>query len=77
MNSIALKDILERAENWPEEDREELMRAALYIEKRHSPDSELSASDWKIIAARMEAARLGAIATDEEVEAVFNKYRSA
>ena len=77
MNAIALKDILQRAENWPEQDQEELMRAALFIEKRQSPEFELSSDDWKIIEARLEAARLGAIATDEEVESVLGKYRAA
>ena len=77
MNSIALKDILQRAENWPAEDQEELLRAARFIEQRLMPDLELSASDWNIIEARLEAARLGAIATDEEVEVVFSKYRAA
>ena len=77
MNSIALKDILQRAENWSEEDQEELMRAALYIEKRHAADFELSKDDRKIIEARLEASQLGSIATDEEVEAVFGKYRPA
>ena len=77
MNSPALKDVLDRAETWPTEDQEELIKAALYIEQRHSGEFVLSHEDWKIIDARLEAARLGAIATDEEVAAVFGKYRTA
>ncbi|MBC8037781.1 MAG: hypothetical protein H7X89_11265 [Rhizobiales bacterium] len=77
MTSAALKDVLQRAEMWPPEDQEELMRAALYIERRHSSDFDLNTDDWKTIEARLEAARLGAIATDEEVAAVFGKYRTA
>lgn len=76
MKSTALKDILRRADNWPAEDQQELVQAALHIERRHMPDFELSDVDWKIIEARLEAARLGAIATDAEVEAVFSKYRA-
>ena len=77
MNSIALKDVLHLAENWSAEDQEELVRAALYIEQRQSGEFELDSNDWSIIDARLEAARLSGLATDEEVEAVFRKYRAA
>ncbi|MGQ0484048.1 MAG: hypothetical protein ACT4SY_01650 [Hyphomicrobiales bacterium] len=77
MNSTALKDVLKRAETWPVEDQEELLRAALYIEQRHSGDFAMTGEDWKIIDARLEAARLGAIASDEEVASVLGKYRTA
>ena len=77
MNSTALKDVLRLAESWSQEDKDELLRAALYIEQRHSHEFELTSEDWTIIEARLEAARLGAIASDEEVEAVFGKYRAA
>ena len=59
MNSTALKDVLHRAENWPSEDQEELIKAALYIEQRHSGEYTLTEEDWKIIDARLEAARPG------------------
>ena len=77
MNSPALKDVLDRAETWPSEDQEELIKAALYIEQRHSCEYTLTEEDWTIIAARLEAARLGGFATDEEVATVFGKYRAA
>lgn len=77
MNSSALREILDRAETWPAEDQEELVRAALYIERRNSSEFTLTGEDWKIIDARLEAARLGGIASDEEVSTVFNKYRTA
>ena len=56
MTSTALKDILHRAENWPVEDQEHLLQAAQYIERPHSSDFSLTGEDWKIIAARLEAA---------------------
>ncbi|MBI2717777.1 MAG: hypothetical protein HY245_01710 [Rhizobiales bacterium] len=71
MKSPVLMDILHLAENWPVEDQEELVRAALCIEQRRSGDFTLTSDDWKIIDARLEAARLGQIATDEEVAATF------
>ena len=69
MNPTALKDVLQRAETLPPEGQEELLRAALYIEQRHSGDFALTGEDRKIIDARLVAARLGAIASDEEVAA--------
>lgn len=75
MKSTVLKDILRRAENWPVEDQEELLQAALFIEQRHSSKFDLTGDDWKIIEARLEAAKLGAIATDEEVDAVVGRLK--
>lgn len=77
MKLAALKDVLDRAKTWPAEDQEELVRVALYIERRNSNEFTLTGEDWKIIDARLEAARLGGIAAEEEVSAVFNKYRTA
>ena len=68
-----LKDVLERAQTWPEEDQAELVEIAEAIESRHrgayqaAPD-ELQAID--------EADRSG-IATQEEVEAAFRAFRRA
>ncbi len=77
MNSTALREVLRSAENWSAEDQEELVRAAQYIEQRKKKGFDLTADDWKIIEARLEAARLGGIASDDEVAAVFGKHRAA
>ena len=77
MSSFALKDILNLAESWPESDKQELMQVALYIEQRQARDFDITSDDWLIIDARLEAARLGAIASDAEVETIFGKYRAA
>jgi hypothetical protein len=37
----------------------------------------LNDNDWKIIDAHIEAAKLGGLASEREVEALFNKYRAA
>ena len=42
---------------------------------RGASDFELTADDWKIIDARVEAAKHGAIATDEEVDAVIGRFK--
>jgi hypothetical protein len=77
MTALALKDLMKRAEAWSEEDREKLMRAARIIEDQHASGFDLSPADWKIIDARIEAAIKGDIATEEETEAFFAKYRVA
>ncbi len=72
-----VKNTLDRVANWPEEDQEELAQVALEIEARrhgvyHATPQELVAIDEALAA----VAR-GEIASDDEVEAVFAKYRRA
>jgi predicted transcriptional regulator len=72
-----VKNTLARVANWPEEDQEELAQIALEIEARrhgvyHATPEELAAIDEALAA----VAR-GEIASEEEVEAVFAKYRRA
>ncbi len=72
-----VKNTLDRVANWPEEDQEELAQVALEIEARrhgvyHATPEELVAIDEALAA----VAR-GEIARDDEVEAVFAKYRRA
>jgi hypothetical protein len=73
----ALKDVLDRAKTWPAAAQDELVRAALIIERNQDAAFELSADDWAIIDTRIAAAARGDIATEAEVEAVFGKYRQA
>lgn len=73
--TINLRKVLTRAETWSEQDQEELAQVALEIEARrhglyHATPEELKAIDEALA----EVAR-GEIASDEEVEAVFAKYR--
>ncbi len=70
----ALKDVLDRAQHWPVSAQEELVRAAMIIERNQEANFDLTAEDWKIIDERIAAAARGEIATDAEAEAVFGKY---
>jgi predicted transcriptional regulator len=76
MTAKALKDVLERAESWPERAQAELAELALEIEaeladgKYHATPEELAGIDRGL-----KAAREGRFATEEEVEAVFAKHR--
>jgi hypothetical protein len=71
----ALKDVLARAEHWPASAQDKLVKAALEIEQVQDADFELTAEDWKMIDDRIAGSARGEIATDEEVEAVYKKYR--
>jgi hypothetical protein len=71
----ALKDVLARAEHWPASAQDMLVQAALEIEQIQDAEFELTVEDWKIIDERIAGSARGEIATEKEVEAVFQKYR--
>jgi predicted transcriptional regulator len=71
----ALKDVLARAEHWTATAQDRLVQAALEIEQTQDQEFELTEEDWKIIDQRVAASARGEFATDQEVEAIFNKYR--
>jgi hypothetical protein len=73
MTRDQVKEILDRVLNWPPGDQEKLARFVHEIEQRRAGD-DLTDEEWKIIEAR--AARRD-LASDEEVEQVFNRYRGA
>ena len=71
-----LSDILEKAQTWPEEARRELIRVAEEIDREQkggiyilSPEER---ADVEESAAEMDAGRF---ASDEDVEAVFARFR--
>ena len=73
MTRDQVKQILDRVLSWPPADQEKLAVIVREIEQRRA-DDEITDEEWKIIEAR--AARRD-LATDEEVEQVFSRYRSA
>jgi hypothetical protein len=77
MTANALKEVLQRVEAWPEEDQEELAEVAREIEARrtgtyHATPEELAAIDEAL----GQVAR-GELASKEEIEAAFAKFRGA
>jgi predicted transcriptional regulator len=70
-----LKDIINRVETWPPEAQEELAEVALAIEAQLKEDLTLSPEDLEAIDRGLQDAADGRFATDEQVEAVFAKYR--
>jgi len=73
MTRDEVRDILNRVLTWPPDDQERLARFVHEIERRRAGD-DITDEEWKIIEER--AARRD-LATDEEVEQVFSRYRSA
>lgn len=73
--TINLKKVLARAESWSEQDQEELAQVALEIEARRHGVYHASSDELKAIDEGLAAVARGEIASDEEVEAVFAKYR--
>ena len=75
--TISLRKMLARAESWSEQDQEELAQVALEIEARRHGVYHASGDELKAIDEALAAVGRGEIASDQEVEAVFAKYRRA
>jgi hypothetical protein len=74
MTKDQVKEILDRVLGWPSADQEKVARFVREVELRRGDDNDISDEEWKIIEER--AARRD-LATDEEVEQVFSRCRSA
>ena len=73
MTKNQVKEILDRVLTWAPEDQEKVAQFVREVEQRRASD-DITDEEWKIIDAR--AARRD-LATDKEVEQVFDRYRSA
>jgi hypothetical protein len=78
MTAKKLRDVLARVEAWPEAAQAELAELALEIDaelgigKYHATPEELAG-----IKRGLEDARAGRLATEEQIEALFEKHRPA
>jgi hypothetical protein len=73
--TINLRNVLARAEKWSEQDQEELAQVALEIEARRHRVYRATREELRALDAAMAAVQRGDVASDEEVQAVFAKYR--
>jgi len=72
-----VKNMLSRVARWPEEDQDELAQVALEIEARRHGVFHATSEELQAIDEALTAVSRGEVASDEEVEAVFAKYRRA
>ena len=72
MTRDQVKEILDRVLSWRPDEQERVARFVREVEQRRGGD-DITDEEWKIIEER--AARRD-LATDEEVEQVFSRYRA-
>jgi hypothetical protein len=72
MTKDQVKEILGRVLTWPQADQEKVARFARQVEQRRGED-DISEEEWRLIEER--AARRD-LASDEEVEELFRRYRA-
>jgi predicted transcriptional regulator len=70
-----VRNMLSRVAHWPEEDQDELAQIALEIEARRHGVYRATPEELRAIDEALAAVARGDVATQEEVEAVFAKYR--
>jgi hypothetical protein len=71
-----VRNMLARVERWPEEDQDELAQVALEIEARRHGVYRATPEELRAIDEALASVARGEIATDEQVEAVFAKFRT-
>ena len=78
MTVTNLKNLLERAQAWPEAAQDELVSVANQIEcELQAKDYQATQEELKIIDSAIASIDAGQSATDAEIKAVFAKFRSA
>ena len=71
------KDILKRIEAWPEEDQDELAEIARDIEARRNGVYHATTEELRAIDEALGQIARGEVASKEEIEAAFAKFRQA
>jgi predicted transcriptional regulator len=71
-----IETLLERVADWPKEAQAEVVKAIVDIETKYFGVCKLSAEERAAILAAKAQAERGEFASDEEVAALFNRYRS-
>ena len=77
MTKEQIEAVFDRVRSWPLERQEDAAEMLLMMEEQGVAPYELSQEERVEIEAALAEADRGEFATDEEVEAVFNRYRRA
>ena len=77
MTKEQIEAIFERVKTWPPERQEDAVAMLLRMEEQGVEPYELDVDERREVGAALAEAERGEFATDEEVEAVFNRYRQA
>ncbi|HEX8664521.1 MAG TPA: hypothetical protein VF744_10875 [Beijerinckiaceae bacterium] len=75
MTKEQIESVLNRVLDWPVERQKNAVRMLLDMEKQDSYEFELSEEERADLREALAEAERGEFATDEEVEAVFARYR--
>jgi hypothetical protein len=75
MNKL-VETLIERVADWPQEAQAEVVKSIVDIETKRFGVYKLGPEERTAIEEALEEMRQGKFATDEEVAAVFNRYRS-
>jgi hypothetical protein len=70
-----LEKLMERAAVWSEEAQAELVESMIDIETKHAGVYRLTDDERQAIRRGLQEMRDGKIATDEQIEAVFARFR--
>jgi len=76
MTKEQIEQILERVRTWPAERQEDAAAILLEMEQQDSSLYELSEEELAEIEVALEEADRGEFATDEEMKALFDRYRA-
>jgi predicted transcriptional regulator len=77
MTKEQIEAVFDRVRTWPLERQEDAAEMLLMMEEQGVAPYQLSEEERVEIEAALAEADRGEFATDEEVEAVFNRYRRA
>jgi predicted transcriptional regulator len=77
MTKAQIDEVLDRVRTWPPERQADAIRILLEMEIQGTAVYELSEDERAHIELGMAEARRGEFATDEEVAALFDRYRRA
>jgi uncharacterized protein YbaP (TraB family) len=77
MTRDQVREMLDRVLTWPPEAQEEAIASLATIEEQFAALQTLSPEDRDALARSAEDMKLGRYATEEQVKAVFDRYRRA